>query len=64
MTPALESEEEEFFGHNSRDNSDDEESDNEEHMQEFTPNLSQGDIETRARLVSTGRVTRTDSWIG
>ena len=58
---ALESEEEEFFGHNSSDNSDDEESDDEEHMQEFTPNLSQGDIETRARLVSTGRVTRTDS---
>ena len=58
---AIQSEEEDFFGHNSSDDMDDEESDNEDCSREFSPNLSQEDIESRARLVSTGRITRTDS---
>lgn len=58
---AILSEEEDFYGHASSDNSDEEESENEVHAQEFTPNLSQQDIALRARLVSSGRATRTDS---
>ena len=53
---AIQSEEEDFFAHNSSGDTDDEEPSG-----EFTPNLSQEDIESRARLVSTGRITRTDS---
>lgn len=59
---ALQSDDEEFYGQQtSSDSSASGESDNDELSTDFTPNMSQGDIDSRARLVSTGRVTRTDS---
>ena len=59
---ALQSDDEEFYGQQtSSDSSASGESDNDELGTDFTPNMSQGDIDSRARLVSTGRVTRTDS---
>ena len=63
---AIQSDEEEFYGLNessdsSESENENEESGNEEELTEFDPNLSQEDIESRARLASTGRVSRTES---
>ena len=68
---AIQSDEEEFYGlnessdssesENENEESGNEESENEEELTEFDPNLSQEDIESRARLASTGRVSRTES---
>ena len=46
---------------NKNEESRNEESESEEELTEFDPNLSQDDIESRARLAITGRVSRTES---
>ena len=68
---AIQSDKEEFYGLNEssdsseseseneeseNEESENEESENEEELTEFDPNLSQKDIESRARLASIGKV--------